>query len=84
MSRFIAITKDLQIPINFGILITLVGGVFALAMRISSWEQKLDAATQNRWTYTMEKESWHEFARANPDVKAPNVQVIKTDNTTTN
>lgn len=82
MSRIFAFTKDFQFQINLGLLLALVSGVFALAMRISQWERKLDEATTNRWTYTMEKESWHEFARSNPDLKIPNIISIKNDNGT--
>ncbi len=80
MSRFIAITKDLQIPINLGLLLLMIGGVFALAMRVAAWERKLDEAVTNRWTYSMEKEAWHELGRANPDLKIPNITAIKSDN----
>jgi hypothetical protein len=80
MSRIVTWTKETAIPISLGLLFMLVAGVFALAMRIAGWERKLDEAVSNRWTYSMEKDSWHEFARSNPDIKVPNIQAIKTDN----
>lgn len=80
MSRIVAWTKDTMIPISLGLLIAMVLGVWALAVRVTAWERKLDEAVTNRWTYSMEKDSWHEFARSNPGVKVPDIPAIKSDN----
>lgn len=81
--RLFEITKDATIPISVGLLIALVLGVWALAYRVFSWEQRLDAFEQNLgvvWSYPMEKQTWREVERLNPGFKIPDVVMIREEN----
>lgn len=80
MSKVAAWTKDRVLPISFGMLILLISGVWALAMRVSTWEALLKEATSNRWTYPMARESWLELSRMNPEIKIPNISAIRAEN----
>jgi len=77
------ITKDTAIPISLGLFLALVAGVWALAFRVAEWEERLSAvekAVGTRWTFHMDRESWQEFKRLNPDLQIviPDVERIKT------
>lgn len=82
-ARALAITKDLTIPISLGLLGFLVLGVWALAIQVGKWESRLDAFDRNQreaWTYRMERDSWTEAHKLNPNIVIPNISEIRRDN----
>ena len=82
-AKLIAFTKETAVPISVGLLFAMVLGIWALAMRVSSWEHRLDSFEQklgDRWTYQMERETWHEVKALNPSFNVPNVSDVKNGN----
>ena len=80
IERFKGFSKDAMIPVSFAMLMALVIGVWTLAGRIHQWEAKLERFEYRlgwRWSYLMEKASWDEAARLNPDLKKPDVSKIR-------
>jgi hypothetical protein len=82
--RIKELSKDSIVPLSLGLLILLLStttiGVWNLAQRVVKWETKLqgfEAKLGNRWSYYMERESWSEFRRINPDIHVPNVKEIR-------
>ena len=74
--------KSTVVPIQFGLLIALVAGVWALANSIGNFSNRLgdlEKAVQWRWSYHMERRSWYEFKEQNPTLKVPDVSSIRAD-----
>ena len=81
-ARALAITKDLTIPISVGLLMALVVGVWALAIRVQSWESRLDSFEdrfQETYSYRMAREAWHEAGRLNPGFNVPDVAKVRAE-----
>lgn len=58
----------------------LGGALFTLGARVASWESKLhefDQKLSDRWTYSMERESWFEMKRLNPQLVIPDTSNIR-------
>ena len=84
--RIKEISRNSILPISIGLLVsvfaTLSIGVWGLAIRVTEWEVRLDsfeAKLGARWSYYMERESWSEFTKMNPGMKAPDTKAIKED-----
>jgi len=84
--RIKKISKDSVVHVSIGalmaLLVALVTGVWNLKGVIGDWERRLEGIESrigSRWSYYMEKESWNEFARENPNLKVPNVKSIRED-----
>ena len=78
--KLVALTKDTAIPISFALLIALIAGIWALAYRVHSWENRLkdiETGIQLGWSYHMEREAWKDFQRMNPTLKIPDVISIR-------
>lgn len=76
------LTKDTAIPISLGLFILMVGGVWTLAVMVAKWETRLTSlenAVGGRWSFHMDRESWSEFKRLNPqlEVELPDVEKIR-------
>ncbi len=78
------IAKDSIVPISITLLLSLVCGVWFLAVQISGYTNRLinletavEKATGYRWSFLMERESWIEFKRVNPTSETPDVQKIR-------
>lgn len=71
--QLIQISRDTAIPVPLWLIIPTIAGIFFLAVRISQWEARLNSV----WSYQMERESWSEYSRANPDAKIPNIAQIR-------
>ena len=71
------IGKTTVLPIQLGLLLGLLLGVWALAFRVHSWEVRLAAMERSigyRWTWRMEEAAWEEFSLTG---QAPNVEKIR-------
>lgn len=58
------------------------GGLYSVGVRVTSWENKLeefDKKLSDRWTYSMERESWIEVQRLNPGFIIPNSSAIRSE-----
>ena len=80
--KLVKITKDTALPISLGLFVALVAGVWTLAFRVADWEKRLsnvENAIGGRWSFHMDRESWAEFQRINPEVKLniPDVEKIR-------
>lgn len=78
-----AISKEATVPIQLGLLITLIVGVFALSRAVSSWEQRLDDFERRFggiWTFQMTKDTWNKAEKMNPGFKSPDVSQIWQEN----
>jgi hypothetical protein len=82
--RIKELSKDSIVPLSLGLLILLLSttsvGVWNLAKRVVEWETKLqgfESKLGNRWSYYMERESWAEFKKKNPDLNIPDVKEIR-------
>ena len=67
------ISRDTVIPIPIWLIVPAIAGVFFLAIRINQWEAKLNGV----WSYQMERETWNEFSRLNPDLRVPSATEIR-------
>ena len=70
--KLFQLTKDATIPISLSLLFALVLGVWALAVRVTRWEAKLNSV----WSFEMERETWADVKQSNPTFIAPNVKRI--------
>jgi hypothetical protein len=79
--RFMELSRDATIPISIGLLISMLIGVYALAVRIERWESTLLRVSRESWSSQMEAEAWTEFRERNrmayPDLVTPNIREIR-------
>jgi hypothetical protein len=82
-TKLFQLTKDATIPISLGLLFAMVVGIYGLAVRVHSWETRLDdfeQSLQETWNYQMQKQFSMELRELNPEIKVPNVATIRTEN----
>ncbi len=77
-------SRETVIPISIGLLISLVAGVFFLGFQVSvakhtltDLENAVERATNSRWTFLMERESWKDYKNKNPSAEIPDVKAIR-------
>lgn len=77
MSKLIAITKDLHVPLSLGLLLSLLGAVLYAGMQL----QGLKHSLEHQWTYDMESAAWEKFGALNyrkyPDIEIPDIHSIR-------
>ena len=79
-----AIRKETKFSISIGLAIIMAGGIWALAIRVQSWEHRLNLFEEkinDQWTYQMERELWNSFSAMNKDLKIPDVRQIRAEHT---
>ena len=80
--KLVKITKDTALPISLGLFLCMIAGIWTLAFAVKGWENRLtqvEEAVGGRWSFHMDRESWAEFQRINPDLnlRIPDVEKIR-------